>query len=48
LITWEVNGQRFGNHYLAGFPPFSLDRYRAWLPAIAALPRAFDPDQVAR
>jgi beta-mannosidase len=48
LIEWAVNGQPFGNHYLGGRPPFSLARYRAWLPSIAALPRPFDPDQVAR
>lgn len=49
LVAWEVNdGEEFGNHYLAGSPPFSLERYRAWLPSIAALPRPFDPDEVAR
>jgi hypothetical protein len=39
---WEVGGETFGNHYLAGYPPISLERYRTWLPAIAALPRPFD------
>jgi beta-mannosidase len=48
LITWETGGQTFGNHYLAGRPPFSLDRYREWLAAIATLPRPFDPAAVAR
>ncbi len=47
LMEWTVNGQRFGNHYLAGTPPFSLDRYRAWLPLIAALERPFDAEKVA-
>ena len=47
LISWEVDGRTYGNHYLAGMPPFSLERYRAWLQAIAALPRAFDPAQIA-
>ena len=42
LMTWEVGGQTFGNHSLAGFPPISLEHCRAWLPAIAALPRPFD------
>ena len=41
LIQWSVNGETFGNHYLSGSPPFSLAQYRAWLPFIAALPRAF-------
>lgn len=48
LITWEVDGQSYGSHYLAGLPPISLERYRKWLPAIAALPRAFDGAAVAR
>jgi beta-mannosidase len=42
LVEWEVGRQRYGNHYLSGTPPFALDTYRAWLPAIAALPRPFD------
>jgi beta-mannosidase len=47
LIEWEVDGQRFGNHYLTGAPPFSLEQYHGWLDAIAALPRAFDAGVVA-
>ena len=41
LITYQINGQTFGNHYLAGTPPFSLAQYRTWLEAIKALPREF-------
>jgi beta-mannosidase len=48
LIEWQVDGQTLGNHYLAGLPPFSFERYRSWLPAIAALSRPFDADEVAR
>jgi len=48
LITWEVNGRRYGNHYLAGHPPLELERYRTWLAAIAALPQPFDAGAVAR
>lgn len=47
LITWQVDGQTYGSHYLAGYPPISLERYRRWLPAIAALPRPFDAATVA-
>jgi beta-mannosidase len=47
LIEWEVGGQRFGNHYVAGSPPLDLAQYRRWLPLIAGLPRAFDARQVA-
>jgi beta-mannosidase len=48
LITWEIAGKRFGNHYLAGRPPFALERYRRWLAAIAALPRPFAAEAVGR
>ena len=48
LIEWEHNGEKFGNHYLAGTPPFSLRGYINWLSAIAGLPRAFDPQAIAR
>jgi beta-mannosidase len=49
LIEWEIDSQKFGSHYLAGTPPFDLERYqRVWLPAIAALPLAFDAAQIAQ
>ena len=48
LISWEVGGERFGNHYLLGSPPFSLEKYEAWLRKIASLPRQFDPDEVGK
>jgi beta-mannosidase len=48
LITWQTGGRAFGNHYVTGGRPFSLDRYRAWLPAIAALPGSFEAESVAR
>ncbi|MBR2353596.1 MAG: hypothetical protein IKA76_03745 [Clostridia bacterium] len=28
IFEWDVNGERGFNHYLCGFPPFSLDFYR--------------------
>ncbi len=48
LMTWEVEGRIFGNHYLAGYPPLSLDSYTHWLEKIAALPQSFDATAVAR
>ena len=42
LSRWQVDGQIFGNHYLSGNPPFSLETYRGWMKQIAILPRAFD------
>ena len=47
LIEWEINEEKFGNHYLAGTPPFSLMGYINWLSAIASLPRVFDPHIIA-
>jgi beta-mannosidase len=49
LIEWEIGDQKFGSHYLAGAPPFDLEKYqRVWLPAIAALPEEFDIAPVAQ
>ena len=48
LIQWDLGGQQFGNHYVAGWPPVSLDWYLRMLPKIAALPRSFDPELVGR
>ena len=47
LITWTLDGVAYGNHYVAAGPPLSLERYQAWLPLIAALPRPFDAEQTA-
>ncbi len=47
LMNWTVNEETFGNHYLTGTPPFSLAQYRTWLDAIAVLPRAFEPGEIA-
>jgi beta-mannosidase len=45
LIEWrdsqEPGQPVYANHYLAGTPPFSLDRYRAWLGLIAGMNRPF-------
>ncbi len=34
LISWEIGGNRFTNHYVAGMPPFDLEQYNAWLSLI--------------
>ena len=47
LATWQIGKETYGNHYVAGYPPLSLQRYRAWLPLIAALPRPFDAEKAA-
>ncbi|MBN2308035.1 MAG: glycoside hydrolase family 2, partial [Candidatus Hydrogenedentes bacterium] len=48
LIEWRVGGAVFGNHYLAGTPPFALDQCRTWLRRIAGLEPRFDADAVGR
>jgi beta-mannosidase len=69
LLTWEVDGEPYGNHYVAfdlpaaysaeaaaaakaggrgAGQPLSLERYRAWLPTIAALPRPFNAETIGR
>ncbi len=48
LIEWEADGIRGVNHYLLGTPPFDLDRYRRWLPALAALDGSFDAARVGQ
>ena len=49
LIEWETaEGERGGNHYLLGAPPFDLARYRRWLDRIAAIPIPFDAGSVGK
>lgn len=31
LFTWEIDGERGWNHFMCGYPPFSLARYRRFL-----------------
>ena len=31
LIEWEVNGEKGFNHYLCGYPAFSLEKYKNWV-----------------
>lgn len=46
LIEWQIGSQVWHNHYIAGRYPFSLERFRGWMEAIAALEPVFDLDQV--
>jgi beta-mannosidase len=48
LMEWTVDGNTFGNHYLLGFPPFSLGQYKKWLTKIAALETRFDAETVGK
>jgi len=44
LIEWEIDGKKYANHYAAGYVPMDLERYKAWLKAISALPGGFKPE----
>ncbi len=48
VIEWTANGANYGNHYLLGTPPFSLERYRQWLRRIASLPMGFEAQEVGK
>ena len=38
LLYCEAQGETYGNHYLAGFPPYDADRMSAWAGKIDRLP----------
>ncbi|HEO70890.1 MAG TPA: glycoside hydrolase family 2 [Candidatus Hydrogenedentes bacterium] len=48
LIEWQIADTAFGNHYLAGSPPFDFDQYVSWLTSIAALNAPFEAATIAR
>ena len=42
LIEWEMDGRRYSNHYIAGFPCFDREQMLGWVRKIAALPTPFE------
>ncbi|MCU6709940.1 hypothetical protein M6D81_14690 [Paenibacillus sp. J5C_2022] len=48
LMQWTMEGKTYGNHYMLGYPPFSLDTYKRWLFDIAALQADFQADAVGK
>ncbi len=44
LITWEIDGKTYGNHYLKGNPPYAAEQLFGWVEKIAQLPEAFKWD----
>lgn len=48
LIEWTSSGEKMGNHYLLGQPPFDFAAYKRWLDKIAALPHGFDASSVGK
>ena len=41
LITWEIDGKAYGNHYISGYPAYDAQQMLGWVEKIAALPEAF-------
>jgi len=41
LITWEVDGKAYGNHYISGYPSYHKEQMLKWVEKIAALPDPF-------
>jgi beta-mannosidase len=46
LMQWRLDGKTYGNHYLHGYPAFSLEQYKKWMIAIADLQKDFEPQLV--
>jgi len=42
LITWEINGKQYGNHYISGYPTYDPQQMLAWVDKISALPESFN------
>ena len=43
LIQWSYEGKTYGNHYMLGYPPFDLDKYKNWMKKISSIYCDFDP-----
>ena len=41
LITWEIDGKAYGNHYISGYPAYDAQQMLGWVEKIAALPASF-------
>ena len=42
LITWEIDGKQYGNHYISGYPSYDAQQMLNWVEKIARLPDAFE------
>jgi len=42
LITWEIDGKQYGNHYISGYPTYDPQQMLQWVDKIAALPGTFE------
>ena len=48
LIEWNIEGTKYVNHYLLGYPPFSFEQYRKWLEKIAGLDESFSAGETGK
>ena len=42
ILTWNIDGREYGNHYISGFPVYDADKMVEWIEAIRHLPIQFD------
>ena len=42
LITWEIDGKQYANHYISGYPTYDPQQMLDWVDKIAALPGSFE------
>ena len=45
LLRWSFGGEEYGNHFIAGYPPFDAGRMTLWLETIRRLPQPFDLEE---
>lgn len=50
LMEWTICGEekRFANHYISGFVPFDLEKYKKWMRIIEKLPEPFSVSECIR
>ncbi len=41
ILSWEIDGVEYGNHYISGFPVFDADKMLEWVEIIKSLPESF-------
>ena len=42
ILTWNIDGREYGNHYISGFPVYDADKMFEWIEATRHLPIQFD------
>jgi len=45
VLKWELESGTYYNHYVSGFVPYDIERYRTWMKRIENLPPAFSASE---